>query len=288
MEEFKKIEQSEHTKFIDININEVKKYWNKRPCNIKHSNKTIGTKEYYDEIEKKKYFVESHIPEFAEFNKYNGKKILEIGCGLGTETINFARSGADITVIDLSEESINLLKKRLEVFNLKANIYCGNAEELDTILPKEELGSFDLIWSFGVIHHSPNPEKIVEQIYKFLKKDGELKLMVYSKISYKLFWLMKITNTYNMNLIDPLIAQYSEAQTGCPVTYTYTINQIYKLLNKFAIEFVRKKHIFTWKIDKYIKNEYEKEDEWKDVPDDLFQELENELGWHLIIKAHKL
>jgi 2-polyprenyl-3-methyl-5-hydroxy-6-metoxy-1,4-benzoquinol methylase len=163
--------------FSAVSIDRVKKFWNTRPCNIRHSNELIGTRAYFDQVEQRKYFVEPHIPAFAEFEKWDGKRVLEIGCGLGTEAINFARHGAILTVVELSEESLALTKKRFSEYGLSANFILGNAEELDTLLPRDE--KFDLIWSFGVIHHSPHPEKILQQCNRLLADDGQLRMMVW-------------------------------------------------------------------------------------------------------------
>ena len=86
--------------FETVPLSDVQNYWNARPCNIRHSTKTPGTKEYFDEVEQRKYRVEPHIPGFAEFEKWRGKKVLEIGCGIGTDTIQFRPRGRGVTTRD--------------------------------------------------------------------------------------------------------------------------------------------------------------------------------------------
>jgi len=71
---------------LDNNIHTVKEFWNNSPCNIRHSKSRVGTKKYFNEVENRKYFVEPHIPKFADFEKWKGKKVLEIGCGIGTDS----------------------------------------------------------------------------------------------------------------------------------------------------------------------------------------------------------
>lgn len=273
----------DHT-FADVPIDRVRDFWNARPCNLRHSTKPIGSREYFDEVERRKYFVEPHIPGFAEFPRWNGRRVLEIGCGLGTDTVSFARAGAQVTAIELSNESAALAGQRLAVYGLadRATIHTGNAEELPAVVPPQP---FDLVYSFGVIHHSPHPRRIVEHIRRYMTPDSELRLMVYSRISYKLFWIMKQEGIWDVSRIDELIARNSEAQTGCPVTYTYTDDSVRELLAGFNVRDVRKAHIFTWDLDAYKRYEYRKAPEWEYVTDPELAALERELGWHLLVTA---
>src|SRR6266849_8998431 len=104
--------------FEKVPIEQVQNYWDRRPCNIRHSTKPPGTREYFDEVEARNYFVEPHIPVFAEFPRWQGKRVLEIGCGIGTDTMNFARAGAEVTAVDLSEKSIEIARQRASVYGL--------------------------------------------------------------------------------------------------------------------------------------------------------------------------
>ncbi len=255
----------------------VRDYWNKRPCNLKHSTQPVGTKAYFDEVEKRKYFVEPHIPEFAEFHKWKGKKVLEIGCGMGTDSINFARAGADLTVIDLSSESLSLCKKRFEVYGLNARFYCGNSEELSSIVPVEK---YDLIYSFGVIHHTPHPERVFEEIKKYCAPETEVRIMLYSKWCWKVFWIIMNYGKGAFWKADELVRTYSEAQTGCPVTYYYSFDGFRKLMKGYDVVKIYKDHIFPYRIDKYVNYEYEMVWYFRLLPKPIFRWLERRLGWH--------
>jgi 2-polyprenyl-3-methyl-5-hydroxy-6-metoxy-1,4-benzoquinol methylase len=250
-------------------IEDVKTFWNTRPCNVRHSQKEVGTKEYFDEVERKRYTAEPHILDFADFKTWNGKKVLEIGCGLATDGINFARAGAEYTATDLSVESLNLAKKRFEVYNERGNFYVGNSEELSSFLPQE---TYDLIYSFGVIHHSPSPEKIISEIKNYMNSSSVLKIMLYASKSWKNYMI-------EAGLDQP------EAQYGCPIANTYTNDEVKELLDGFDVISIDQNHIFPYQIEPYKQGNFQKEPWFEAMPSEVFDVLKKNLGWHLLITA---
>jgi len=272
--------------FPEVQIARVREYWDLRPCNIRHSPAPAGSRQYFDEVEARKYFVEPHIPAFAQFDRWRGKKVLEVGCGIGTDTVNFARSGAQVTSVDLSEKSLELARTRASVFGLQDQIrfFPGNAEELSSFVPVEP---YDLIYSFGVIHHTPHPHVVLEQLCQFTRPGTTLKIMVYHRRSCKVAWILLADGRGQFWKLQDLVAKNSEAQTGCPVTYTYTRREGRRLLERhgFRVRGVQVEHIFPYRIPDYLQYRYVKEPYFRWMPQPLFRALERHFGWHLLLTA---
>lgn len=274
------------TDFAQVTVDQVQRYWDQRPCNIRHSPKPVGSREYFDEVEARKYLVEPHIPRFAEFERWRGKRVLEIGCGIGTDTINFARHGADVTAVDLSSQSLELARKRAEVFGLsdRVHFFHGSAEDLASIVPPQP---YDLIYTFGVIHHTPHPERVVEQMRAYARPGTTIKIMVYNKLSWKVFWILMGYGKGQFWRLNELVAQHSEAQTGCPVTYTYTRAEGRTLIEHsgFRMTDAFVDHIFPYRIPQYVQYQYVKARPWNWMPFGLFHWMERHFGWHLCLTA---
>lgn len=271
--------------FGDVSIEAVRAYWDARPCNVRHSPKAVGSREYFDEIERRRYFVEPHIPLFADFPRWRGKRVLEIGCGLGTDTINFARSGATVTAVDLSEASLELARRRADVYGLgdRISFHCADAESLADVVHPEP---YDLVYSFGVIHHTPQPARAVEQIrLNYVHERSELKLMLYHRHSWKVLWILATEGRFAFWKLEELVARNSEAQTGCPVTYTYTRKSVEQLLAGFTIEDSFVDFIFPYRIPDYVEYRYVKNWYFRALPPGMFRAVERRFGWHLCITA---
>ncbi len=157
----------------------VRAFWQANPCGTKFADAPPGTRRFFELVEQHRYEKEWHIPQAADFAGTRGLKVLEIGCGLGTDGAQFARAGADYTGIDLTEAAIELAKKRFELFGLPGTFRTADAEYLDF-----DNDSFDLIYSHGVLHHTPDPARAVKEIHRVLRPGGRAIVMLYHRDSY--------------------------------------------------------------------------------------------------------
>ncbi len=252
-------------------ISDVVDYWNRQPCNVKHGTAPVGSLEWSKQVSERKYFVEPHIKEFAQFHRWFKCRVLEIGCGIGSDTLEFCNAGVlHIVALDISYNSIALAFNRAaELGYTNASFHCGNAENLMSESIRNE--KFDLAYSFGVLHHTPYPEAVLLNMRHRLKDDGELRIMLYAK------WSLK-----------NLLGAQPEAQAGCPIARVYSNLQARKLVEScgFKVESIHKTHIFPWRLKDYVNHRYVKKWYYRIIPGPVFRWLERRLGWHLLIVAH--
>jgi SAM-dependent methyltransferase len=270
-----------------VPLDAVREYWDRRPCNVRHSPKPVGTREYFAEVEQRRFFVEPHSVDFADYQRWANKRVLEIGCGIGTDTIAFARAGANVTAVDLSEESLAIATKRARVYGLedKISFAAADAEALVTAVAPEP---YDLVYSFGVIHHTPHPDAVLDQIHaNYVHDDTVVKLMLYHRYSWKVLAILAREGHGAFWKLDELIAGSSEAQNGCPATYSYTRGQALDLLARhgFRVDEVSVDMIFPYRVRDYVEYRYVKQWYFRHLPRQVFRALERTIGWHLCITA---
>ena len=157
----------------------VRAFWQANPCGVKFADAPPGTRKFYELVEAHRYTKEWHIPIAADFKSARGLKVLEIGCGLGTDGAQFAEAGADYTGVDLTEAAVELARKRFETFGIAGKFETADAEQLQF-----EDNSFDMVYSHGVLHHTPDTAKAIREIHRVLRPGGRAMVMLYHRDSY--------------------------------------------------------------------------------------------------------
>lgn len=157
----------------------VRAFWQANPCGVKFADAAPGTKRFYELVEAHRYTKEWHIPAAADFAGARGLKVLEIGCGLGTDGAQFAKAGADYTGVDLTEAAVELARQRFELFNFPGKFQTADAEKLEFAD-----ASFDVVYSHGVLHHTPDTARAIREIHRVLRPGGRAIVMLYHRNSY--------------------------------------------------------------------------------------------------------
>ncbi|HEV7744893.1 MAG TPA: class I SAM-dependent methyltransferase [Pyrinomonadaceae bacterium] len=189
----------------------VRAFWQANPCGVKFADAAPGTRHFYELVEAHRYTKEWHIPAAADFAGARGLKVLEIGCGLGTDGAQFAEAGADYTGVDLTEAAVELARKRFELFDLAGKFQTADAENL--VFPDN---SFDLVYSHGVLHHTPETARAIQEVHRVLRPGGRAVVMLYHRDSYNY--------RVNISLLRRAGAQLLRSETGI------------KLVNKITAE----------------------------------------------------
>jgi SAM-dependent methyltransferase len=165
----------------------VRDFWEQEPCGTAPAivgDRRAHTREWFEQVEQYRYEVEPFIHAVAQFTRHRGKTILEIGVGAGTDHLQWARAGCQCHGVDLTDAAIETTRERLALYGLRSELQRVDAETL----PFTD-AFFDLVYSWGVIHHSEHPERIVAEIARVLKPGGMFIGMLYGRRSVTA-WLL--------------------------------------------------------------------------------------------------
>ncbi len=233
---------------------EVQSFWEQGPCGSGQA--IVGelkplSKDWFEKIESHRYQVEPFIHSIAQFTRHRGKKILEVGVGAGTDHLQWARAGAECFGVDLTEAAIETTKARFNLYGFNSKLQRLDAETLPFLD-----NSFDLVYSWGVIHHSESPETIIKEIRRILRPGGTFVGMLYGRrsplvfkfwVKHALFagkpWLSfadvvwdKVesvgTKSYTVPELKKMFSEFSSFE-AIPMITTYDTDDWPKWLSKF-------------------------------------------------------
>jgi len=245
---------------------EIYDYWNQR---------TPYTWGNYKDMRKLRYELQDYMYKSFNFQDFRGKKVLEIGCGSGIDSVEFARNGAEVYAVDMTDKAIKHTKKLFKELNLKGEISKADA----TNLPFQN-NFFDLVYSYGVLHHIPVVEKALDEIHRVLKPKGKCFVMLYHKDSllyyYSILYLGGVVfKGFKKELSEKdILAKYSEGKMGNPYTKVYTKEEAERLFynsgfNNITVDV--EYPVIDTTIERKVK----------------IHHLPQNLGWHLIVKSEK-
>jgi ubiquinone/menaquinone biosynthesis C-methylase UbiE len=260
----------------------AREQWGDDPCGAVHGReREFGTREFFDEVERHRY--EEYAPwmhEVMGFEKFAGARLVEIGCGMGTDLLQFARGGAKITGVDLTPRSVEISRHRFRLYDLPGDFTLADAERL----PFPE-NTFDVFYSNGVLHHTPETDAAVREAHRVLKPGGTAKVMLYHRNSWE-YWvrLMLKQGVYRRELFRGLtphdiMSKYVEFNEsgGRPLVKVYSRAEARALFSSFTnvsicIDQLRRPEIdFIGKL----------------LPEWLFRRMRHTFGWNVIITAIK-
>ena len=196
-------------------IDAIQRYWNERIHDLEMTDAVVGSKAFFDDLDEYRFDKLHYLPRLVDFSAYRGKRLLEIGCGIGTDLVRFARGGAHVSGVDLSQTAIDLARKNFELNGVSAEeLRVGNGEALPYAG-----ASFDVVYGHGVLQYTSNPAQLVAECHRVLKPGGTAIFMVYNRVS----WLNALSKVMKVPL------EHEDA----PVLEKYSIGEFRRLLKPF-------------------------------------------------------
>jgi SAM-dependent methyltransferase len=245
----------------DTTVDTVKAFWQSHINNEYYTEASRASDQYFSDIEERRYRAHYNVVDlFAKLADSDGK-LLEVGCGIGVDSIQLAKCGFEVTAVDLTENALQVAKEFASRRGVSINFQLGNAERLD--FPDE---AFDAVYSFGVLHHTPDIDKAVSEVRRVLRPGGVAYVMLY--------------HTYSLvNLVHKVFRLPYESphdrSDHCPVVYTFSRTGARQLFRDFSHVSVHAAYPFTYGFGPLTM----KTPLWVRRP------LGEAIGWHLMIEA---
>jgi len=262
---------------------ETKSHWSKSPCGSNYSDAEFGTKEYFDQVEMHRYSTHPWIKKAVDSFDIKGQNILEIGFGMGTDHLNLARRGGIMHGVDLTPRNLEITSKRFELYGLKTKLSVGDAERLPY-----NSNTMDFIYSFGVVHHSPDTKAIISEIQRVLKPGGKCWVSVYHKNSIFFWWsvlvvkyLMKGGHTKRELNQQLSLVEYPGTNENM-VIRLYKRKEFELLFHQFAQTHSYVRHLLPCDIayfSCFFKNRCQ--------PSSFCNMLGKRVGWYVVVEALK-
>jgi ubiquinone/menaquinone biosynthesis C-methylase UbiE len=242
----------------------------------------VGTAAFYERVDRNRY--EEYAPwmrSVVGFDAFPGRRLLEVGFGMGTDLFQFASAGAIVAGVDLSPEHLRIATQRFRLSGIPADLRLADAERL----PFAD-GSFDVVYTFGVVHHTPDTQRAVDEIYRVLKPGGLAVIGVYHRFSVYflcsvllesyILRLRFLRESYRRTLSRIEARQHSNA---CPLVKVYTRRSVRRLLGRFADVRIRCLHVNRSDFGLF----------GRFVPETLLDALRRRerCGWYLIARCVK-
>lgn len=260
----------------------AREQWGADPCGAVHGrDQEFGTREFFDDVERHRY--QEYAPWMREvmgFDKIPGARLLEVGCGMGTDLLQFARGGALVTGVDLTPRSVEISQHRFRLYAMPGDFSLADAERL----PFGD-NTFDVFYSNGVLHHTPDTDAAIREAYRILKPGGTAKVMLYHRDSWA-YWidLMLKQGIYGRELFrglspDDIMSKYVEFNEsgGRPLVKVYSRLDTHKLFSMFSKVNVEVDQLTRPEI--YFVGKF--------LPEWFFKMMRRTIGWNVIITAVK-